>query len=295
MKKLLAILLALMTVSVALAQEKPRSFLAKLKKKPKVEVPAKYPNEYLDTVNLNKKIRLNNYNMIGFEYGVSRNSQLFTPRFQSQPVFFPEYFGVTFTRYGELIGSPIVGFQIGAFYGHEGYEFKIDEDTGGVFVIEEATKVEMRYAEVPFLAVGHYDMPNFKIQMCVGPYAGYRLDIHRSGPFAIDPELVDNFTSYDKRFDYGIHGGAGFAIIVDPFEFQVNLRVRYSWSSLWEPNFNSEYYYRYAYPFDFMLTGGLHFHLTRRYGKTRGMLRREAKNIVFNPPVPDADTPGEDW
>ena len=295
MKKLLAILLALTTVSVALAQEKPRSFLPKLKKKPKVEVPAKYPNEYLDTVNLNKKIRLNNYNMIGFEYGVSRNTQLFTPRFQSQPVFFPEYYGVTFTRYGELIGSPIVGFQIGAFYGHEGYEFKIDEKTGGVFVIEEATKVEMKYAEVPFLAVGHYDMPNFKLQMCVGPYAGYRIDIHRSGPFAIDPDLVDNFTSYDKRFDYGIHGGVGFGIIVDPVEFQVNLRVRYSWSSLWEPNFNSEYSYRYAYPFDFMLTGGLHFHLTRRYGKTRGMLRREAKNIVFNPPVPDADIPGEDW
>ena len=135
MKKLLAILLALTTVSVALAQEKPHSFLPKLKKKPKVEVPAKYPDEYLDTVNLNKKLRLNNYSMIGFEYGVSRNSQLFTPRFQSQPVFFPEYFGVTFTRYGELIGSPIVGFQIGAFYGHEGYEFKIDEKTGGVFVI----------------------------------------------------------------------------------------------------------------------------------------------------------------
>ena len=33
----------------------------------------------------------------------------------------------------------------------------------------------------------------------------------------------------------------------------------------------------------------------RRYGKTRGMLRREAKNIVFNPPVIDADTPREDW
>lgn len=295
MKKLLAILLALTTVSVALAQEKPHSFLPKLKKKPKVEVPAKYPDEYLDTVNLNKKLRLNNYSMIGFEYGVSRNSQLFTPRFQSQPVFFPEYFGVTFTRYGELIGSPIVGFQIGAFYGHEGYEFKIDEKTGGVFVIEDATKVEMKYAEVPFLAVGHYDMPNFKLQMCVGPYAGYRIDIHRSGPFAIKPELVDDFTSYDKRFDYGVHGGVGFGIIVDPIEFQVNLRVRYSWSSLWEPNFNSEYYYRYAYPFDFMLTGGLHFHLTRRYGKTRGMLRREAKNIVFNPPVPDADIPREDW
>ena len=46
-----------------------------------------------------------------------------------------------------------------------------------------------------------------------------------------------------------------------------------------------------------MLTGGLHIHLTRRYGKTRGMLRREARERVFNPqpveqPSQNANTPG---
>ena len=287
MKRILLAGLAVLLVWPALAAEKPKRLLPQFKKKAKVEKVSPYPDSYLDTVNVTKKLLLNDYAMFGVEYGVSRNTQLFTPRFLSQPVFFPEYFGVTFTQYGKLIGSPVVGFQIGAFYGHEGYEFKEDKDTGGIFALENATKVEMRYAEVPFMAVGHYDMPNFKLQICIGPYAGYRLDIHRSGPFKIDPSVENSFTSYDKRFDYGLHGGAGFGIIFDPFEFQVNLRVRYSWSSLWEPNYNSEYYYRYAYPFDFMLTGGIHFHLSRRYGKTRAMLRREAREAVFNPKVPE--------
>lgn len=289
MKKTVILFLVVLCALPVSGQEKTRRTFS-LKRKPKVEQPAsRYSDEYLDTVNVRKKLELNDYSMFGVEYGVSRNSQLFTPKFNSQPVFFPEFFGVTYTRYGKLIGSPVVGFQVGAFYGHEGYELKVREENGLIRYqqILNATKVEMDYAEGAFMAVGHYDMPHFKLLLNIGPYAGYRLSLHRSSALAqygitveIDPALVDNFADFEKRFDYGLHGGAGFGVIFDPFEFQVNLRVRYSWSSLWEPNYNSEYYYRYAYPFDFMLTGGLHFHITRRYGKTRAMLRREAREIV---------------
>lgn len=301
LKRVLILILSGLIVCPAFAGDKPKLPFFKLRKAAKVEKVSPYPDAYLDTVNVQKKLLLNDYSMIGFEYGVSRNTQLFTPRFPSDPLFFPEYFGVTYTRYGKLIGSPVVGFQIGAFYGHEGYQLQVREEDGVIKYqhILNATRVEMRYAEVPFMAVGHYDLPHMKLQLCIGPYAGYRLSIHRSTSdlldLVIDPALVDNFADFDKRFDYGLHGGVGFGLIFDPFEFQVNLRVRYSWSSLWEPNYNSEYYYRYAYPFDFMLTGGLHFHLTRRYGKTRSMLRREARNIVFNPPAPEHEnTSGTD-
>lgn len=284
-KTVILILLSLCLVQSAFAWKPKLRF--KPREKAVTESVSLYPDEYLDTVNVDNRLVLNDYPMIGFEYGVSRNSQLFTPAFRQNPVFFPEYFGITYTQYGKLIGSPFVGFQIGAFYGHEGYEFKINEKTGGVFVLNEATRAEMDYAEIPLLAMGHYDFPNFKIQMGIGPYAGYRLSIHRSGPFIIDPNLENDFDWFEKRWDYGLHGGVGFGIIVDPVEFQVNLRVRYSWSSLWAPNYNSEYYYRYAYPFDFMLTGGLHIHLGRRYGKTNRMIRHEAREAVYNPPVPE--------
>ena len=300
MKKRLAFLLLLcMSASLAFATEKPKFPFLKQGRKAKTVQTSQYPVEYLDTVDVNRKLTLNDYSMIGFEYGVSRNSQLFTPSYINTPVIFPTYFGVTYTRYGKLIGSPIVGFQIGAFYGYEGYEFasKIDGDRIYYQQFLNATKVEMKYAEVPFLAIGHFDMPRFKLQLCIGPYAGYRLSIHRSNTLPdlirdeIDPALVDNFADYERRFDYGLHGGVGFGLVFDPIEFQVNLRVRYSWSSLWEPNFGSEYYYRYAYPLDFMLTGGIHLHLTRRYGKTHAMLKREARNIVFHPKSEENEVP----
>ena len=114
---LLPVLLLILLGTSALAADRPKRKAKEVKSSP-------YSDAYVDTVNLRKKLSLNDYTMIGFEYGVSRNTQLFTPRFQSKPVYFPEYYGVTLTRYGRLIDSPVVGLQIGAFYGHEGYEFK---------------------------------------------------------------------------------------------------------------------------------------------------------------------------
>ena len=127
MKKLFLSLLLILTVLPALSQEKPKRSLFPVKRHPKVEKVSKYPDSYLDTVNLSRKLLLNDYAMIGVEYGVSRNSMIFTPRFMQQPVFFPEYFGITYTHYGQLVGLPVVGLQIGAFYGHEGYEFKVND------------------------------------------------------------------------------------------------------------------------------------------------------------------------
>lgn len=245
-----------------------------------------YSDEYLDTVKIRRAVLLNDYSTIGFEYGVSRNSMRFNPKFLQKNVFFPEYYGITYTKYCKMLGyMPYFGFQIGAFYGHEGYEFKMNEETGGIFTLQDATKVEMDYAEIPLLAEAHLDLTHLKFMLDVGPYAGYRLNIHRSGPFAISPAVVDSFVDYERQIDYGVHGGAGFSIVFAPVEFQVRLRMRYSLSSLWEPDYNSKYYYRFAYPFDFMLTGGVAIQLNRRYGKTKAMMRREARDRVFNPPI----------
>ena len=57
--------------------------------------------------------------------------------------------------------------------------------------------------------------------------------------------------------------------------------VRYSLGSLYKPNYNSEYYYRFAYPFDIIISGGIHIQLTRRTGKTRAQLKKEAKQLVY--------------
>ncbi|MBQ2150294.1 MAG: hypothetical protein II434_02050, partial [Bacteroidales bacterium] len=58
-------------------------------------------------------------------------------------------------------------------------------------------------------------------------------------------------------------------------------KVRYSWSNLYNPDYLSPYYYSFAYPLDVMVTAGLHFHISRKTGKTNAMLRKEARTIVF--------------
>ncbi len=262
---------------------------AKIKTEEATSLP-KYTDDFLDTVKLDKKFMLNDYTLIGVEYGVSQRSMLFTPSFNRKPIRFPDFYGITYTRYGKTVATlPHFAFQLGLFYGHAGSECNEHKETGAISVIENATKVTYDVIEMPLLCAFHADMTHFKVMADVGPYAGYRLNIHRSGPFAIEPSIKDNFTSYDRRIEYGLHGGGGFALIYAPVEFHVKLRVRYSWSSIFEPDYNSPYYYRYGYPLDFMLTAGVHFQLTKRYGKTKAMVRREAKNMIYNPEPPTTD------
>ena len=66
-----------------------------------------------------------------------------------------------------------------------------------------------------------------------------------------------------------------------PVEFHVTALIKYSMSSIYKPDYNSQYYYRFAYPFDVMISAGLHFQLTKRIGKTKAQLRKEAYNMVF--------------
>lgn len=236
-----------------------------------------------DTIVLKRKARMvNNYSMIGVEYGASRHSMSFNPKYQQQPFIVPGYYGITYTKYCRMMGMfPYFAFQTGLFYGTEGYQFKENEDTGYIYSIESATKAVYNVVEVPVLAQFHVDANHVKAFLMAGPYGGYRTAIHRYQ----DPvnEYENAFLDSDRQIDYGLHGGAGFALVFSPMEFHINLRVRYSWSNIYEPDYASQYYYRYAYPFDFMLTAGVHFQISKRYGKTKAMIRKEAYKSVFEP------------
>lgn len=239
-----------------------------------------YSDEYLDSVRLNKTLNLNDYPMIGFVYGGSINRMVFTPVNKQKSVIIPEYFGVVFTKYSKMFKTmPYFGFQLGVFYGHEAYEFKADEETGQIATIEGATKAVYDIIEVPFLMHGHYDFRHAKIMANVGLYGGYRFKIHRTGP-NVSPELAESFKDTDLKLDYGLQGGLGFGLVFSPVELHFNATVRYSWGSLYKPDYASEYYSRYAYPFDVMVTAGLHFQLGKRTGKTKKVLRQEAYRIV---------------
>lgn len=248
-----------------------------------LKVPETYSDTYLDTVKVNRVFEVNDYSLIGVEYGVSFNRMSFNPVYTQSTLFVPNTFGVFYTKYGKMFGYlPYFGFKVGLRYSHEGYKFKENKDTQVMPSIEGATQAIIDVVELPFMAHLHLDGMHYKIMADLGIYGGYRLNIERTGD-SVDASLVNSFKDTDLRLDYGVCGGFGFGLVFDPVEFHVNVNLRYSWGSLYEPDYLSKDYYRFAYPFDVMATAGVYFQLTRRTGRGKAQLRREAYKQVFNP------------
>ena len=242
-----------------------------------------FSDEYLDTVKMKKAKSINDYTMIGVQYGVSLSQMRFNPTKRQGMLILPYNFGITYTRYGKMFGyMPYFGFQTGVLFGQDGYIFKKNKETGDYNEsVDGATKAVYSYAEVPLLAHLHIDVWHLKLIVNLGLYAGYRLEVEREGE-RLDPQYANTFYDYDRRFDYGAKAGAGIGLILDPIEFHIQATYRASLGSLYRPNYYSEYYYRFAYPSDILITAGIHIQLTKRTGKTKAALKKEAKALIYN-------------
>lgn len=248
-----------------------------------------FSDEYLDTVKMKKAKSINDYTMIGVQYGVSLSQMRFNPTKRQGMLISPYNFGITYTRYGKMFGyMPYFGFQTGVLFGQDGYVFKKNKETGDYNEsVDGATKAVYSYAEVPLLAHLHIDVWHLKLIVNLGLYAAYRLEVEREGE-RLDPQYANTFYDYDRRFDYGAKAGAGIGLILDPIEFHIQATYRASLGSLYRPNYYSEYYYRFAYPSDILITAGIHIQLTKRTGKTKAALKKEAKALIYN----DQENPG---
>lgn len=268
MRKILFILAALAAGTTAMAQSVTEDLL--------------YNNDYLDTVVVFRQQEINNYTMIGVSYGEVISRMTITPYAHQENLWNPGHIALTFTHYEKMFDYlPYFGFQTGVAYSYEGMRFKKNEESGWTPSWENGeNQFLMRIVEVPLHAQLHFDAPPIKFMANIGIYGAYRLDIHRQG-INLNEEYEFKFRDYNKRFDYGLEGGAGIAFMVDPVEFHINALVRYGWGSFFEPDYYSEYYYRYAYPFDIMLTFGVHFQLSKRKGKTLADIKEEARRIVY--------------
>jgi hypothetical protein len=199
-------------------------------------------------------------------------------------VFIPMNVGVTYTIYGKMFGyMPYFGFQAGLFYGHEGYEFEYNEEKDYTYKIEGAEKALFEVIELPVLSHLHFDFWHMKIIAQIGCFAGYRLSIERFPGHTgnVLPEVQKSFLPSDKRFDYGLKGGLGFGLVFEPIELHFQAMYKHSFSTLYAPDHYSEYYYRYAYPMNLVISAGIHFHLTKRSGMTKKEIRQKAKSIVY--------------
>lgn len=233
----------------------------------------------LDTINVKKKLVINDYAMIGFQYGAGLSQVMWNPKQKQEMLFVPVNAGVTVTKYAKMFGFlPYFGFQAGLFYAREGYRFKYDKDND--YTSEKAI---MDVIEVPLLLQCHVDLWNFKFMVNLGCYGGYRLAIERfpgkSGSVA--PEVQHSFLPTDRRWDYGIKGGVGFGLVFDPVEIHIQAMYKHSMSTLYNPDYYSEYYYRFAYPTNIVISAGVHFQITKRTGKTKAQLKKMARDMVY--------------
>ena len=239
----------------------------------------------LDTIDVRKKLVINDYSMIGVQYGAGLSQVSWNPSQKQDMVFVPYNIGITYTHYGKMFGyMPYFGLQVGLFYGQEGYQFKYNEDKDYTYTIEGAEKALMQVVEAPLLFQFHYDMWNFKILAQIGCFAGYRLSIERfpGKTGKVDEAVRHSFLETDRRMDYGIKGGVGFALVFEPVELHFQAMYKHSLASLYEPDYARKYFYRFAYPSNIVLSVGTHFHLTKRSGKTKAEIKKMARDMVFN-------------
>lgn len=240
-------------------------------------------NEYLDTLNVRKALVVNDYSLIGVQYGVGLSQVMWNPPQEQSMLFIPVNFGVTYTRYGQMFAMPYFAFKAGLFYAKEGYQFEYNEEYDWTYKVEGAEKAILEVVEVPLLFQFHYDSWNFKIIAEVGCYGGYRLGIQRfpGKTGHVYPDLEHSFTETDRRLDYGLKGGIGLALVFDPLEFHITAAYKHSLSSLYTPDHYSQYYYRFAYPSNIIVSAGIHYQLSKRTGKTKASLKKEAKSKVY--------------
>lgn len=275
LKRIITIVLALTVGLASAAMEKADSLSL-----PKA---IEYTDEYLDSVSLKKKFIVNDYSLIGVEYGATANMMSFNPPRNSTYFITPNTIGVFYTRYGKMFGYlPYFGFKVGLRYTTEGYKFKENKETGVIADIEGATQAKMDLIEVPMMAHFHIDVLHFKVMADLGVYGGYRMNIERTGP-NVDEAIKNSFLDTDRRFDYGLVGGIGFGLVFDPVEFHVNANLRYGWGTLYDPDYYSKYFYRFAYPLNVSVSAGLYFQLTKRTGKSKPQIKREARESVYMP------------
>ena len=254
---------------------------------------ATWTDEFLDTVQVKKKLKLNDYSMIGVQYGAALSQVVWNPVQNQKMVLIPVNFGVTFTTYGKMFGyMPYFGFQTGVFYAREGYEFEYNEERDYTYTIEGAEKAIMDVVEVPILSHIHFDFWHFKIIAQLGLFGGYRIGIERfpGKTGKLNPETANSFTKYDKRLDYGIKGGLGFGIVFDPVEIHIQAMYKHSLATMYKPHYYSQYFYRFAYPQNIILSAGVHFQLTKRSGMTKKEIKKQARSIVYE--TEDIDSKG---
>lgn len=265
-----------------------------------LEKVASMPEITIDTTFVKKYSSINNYSMIGVQYGVNLATASMNPSREFKMNILPIDVGVVFTRYCKMFGyMPYFGVQVGVFYTQQSYQFATSKESGyPVFNMLGAYKVTMPVIEAPASAQFHYDFWKMKIMANLGVHVGYRLGIDREyNDMQCKPddprrvEYAHKFHANENRFYLGLHGGGGLAIVLDPIEIHLTATYKYGLTYLHKPNIStrtfvenedkSKYYYNWTNANNIVVSVGIHYQLTRRTGTTTRELKEEAKRRAY--------------
>ena len=137
MRKLLILTLLVIVPGLVMAQEEKPQKQRKVRTESRLEFQDTLTDAFLDTVVVKKKLKLNDYSLIGFQYGAALSQVVWNPSQNQKMLFIPVNFGVTYTLYGKMFGyMPYFGFQAGIFYAREGYQFEYNEERDYTYTIE---------------------------------------------------------------------------------------------------------------------------------------------------------------
>ena len=193
----------------------------------------------IDTVAQPKKFK--SIHMIGVSYGVNLSGVTSSPKIGQERIWTYDNFGVYYTYYHAMWDHLFnFGIVAGAKHGHEGFTSP-NEGYGATYEI----------LEFPLLSQFKLDFSRFRFLINIGTYGGYRLSTDKEG----------GFDKYDQRYDYGVIGGVGFAVVFKPFEFHIEGNYKYAFASIYQTNKYSDIYWIYTYPQNIMISASLHFHL----------------------------------
>lgn len=248
-------------------------------------LPDSVTTSYLDSIDV-QIAPPNDYWMAGVYGGASMQMGFWNPERNATTMWNSPVYGFSVIRYYTMFGIfHNMGLEFGAQMNYEGYEFKENKETHYRTTETGAYKAVMKVPEAFALAHFHVDFgEHFKMLAKLGIYGGYRTSITRT----LDETYIgtayeqyqNKFQDYDYRYTYGVQGGLGFALMFEPIEFHVTAQAKWGWNSFWRPDYNSQYYYRYAYPLDGAVTFGVYYQFTPRYGHTRGQLKKLARKMI---------------
>ena len=287
-KAVIPLLLALFVVGLPLCAQEGKKKKAIDLDEEFFHLPDSVTDDYLDNAPMPKKARINNYWIVGFHGGVSVQHGYYNPSRQVAFYLNKPVYGFSITRFATMMNTfPNLGMEFGFQHNYEGYKFKEFEVDGVKYTqnIDGAYEAYMEVPEVFLLTHGHIDMGQYaKINLKVGMFGGYRMNITRihdpAHPVYYDPDIANEFQPTDRRWTYGVQGGLGFGLMLDPIEVHLGVQVKWGWSSFYQPDVYSPYYYRFAYPLDGAVTLGVYYQLTKRRGHTRGALRQLARDYL---------------